>query len=820
MSDRLVRASWLFVSIFTIFVWAAEPGAQETSAKPNKLIRMPSKSKLDAARSAEMKSFIDKLMGKMTLEEKIGQTVLYTSDMTVTGPSMKEGYKEDVKKGKVGAVFNLHGPKYTRELQQLVMENTRLKIPLLFGYDVIHGYETIFPIPLGESASWDLPKMELSARIAAREAAAAGLHWTYAPMVDVSRDPRWGRVSEGAGEDTWLGSKIAAARVKGFQGEKLGTTDSLMACVKHFAAYGAPEGGRDYNVVNLSERMLQETYLPPYRAAVSAGVATVMTSFNDINGIPATSNTWLLTDLLRKQWGFKGFVVTDYTSINELIPHGVASNGAEAAALAFKAGVDMDMQGGLYSSELAKLIKAKKVDRVALDRSVRRILEAKYRMGLFEDPYRFSDERRAEQELMSKENRAAALDIARRSIVLLKNDKANKDDKEPILPLKRSGTIALIGPFANNQRDMIGNWSGAGDWKKAVSLVQGIQDMVQSAGEGDKKIQMKLVYALGANVLDDPKKIEVLNKSGGEIKFDERSSDALIKEAVKVAKGSDVVILALGESQGMSGEAASRAYIRLPDNQQALLKAVAATGKPIVLVLSNGRPLALALETAQVNAIVETWFLGTEAGHAITDVLFGEYNPSGKLTMSFPYNEGQIPVYYSMKNTGRPMDPANKYSSKYLDSPNRPLYPFGWGLSYTSFDYSDLELSAPQMKPGQTLEVSVKVTNSGSRDGEETVQLYIQDMVASVTRPLKELRGFKKVFLKAGESQTVKLPLTVEDLKFFDQKMKWVVEPGEFTVMVGGNSVNLKQAKFTYVAGGAGAKATAPARAKTPKTAE
>jgi beta-glucosidase len=744
-----------------------------------------------------MKPFIDKLMAKMTLEEKIGQTVLYTSDMTVTGPTVKDDYKEDVMKGRVGALFNLHGAKYTREMQKMVMENSRLKIPLLFGYDVIHGYQTVFPIPLGESSTWDLPRMELSARIAAREAASAGLHWTYAPMVDISRDPRWGRISEGAGEDPWLGSKVAAARVKGFQGPNLGSTDSVMACVKHFAAYGAPEGGRDYNIVNLSERSLFETYLPPYEAAVKAGVASVMTSFNEINGVPASSNKWLLTDLLRKQWGFKGFVVTDYTSINELIPHGVAANGTEAAALAFKAGVDMDMQGGLFSAALPKLIKDKKIDRAALDRSVRRILEAKYRMGLFQDPYRFSDEKRAEKELMSKENLEAARDIARRSIVLLKNDKASKDDKEAVLPLKRSGTIALIGPFANNQRDMIGNWSGAGEWSKAVSLVQGFQDMVNAGGGEDKKIELKVVYALGANVLDDPKKIEFLNKNGGDIKVDERSSEDLIKEAVRVAKKSDVVVMALGETQGMSGEAASRAYIRVPENQQALLKAVKATGKPLVLVLFNGRPLALPLETSLADSILETWFLGTEAGHAITDVLFGDYNPSGKLTVSFPYNEGQIPIYYSVKNTGRPMDPNIKYTSKYLDTPNRALYPFGWGLSYTTFEYSDLKLSARQMKPGQTLNVSVKVTNTGTRDGEETVQLYLRDMVASVTRPLKELRGFKKVFLKAGESQTVTLPLTVEDLKFYDQRMKWIAEPGEFTVMVGGNSLNLKDTKFT-----------------------
>lgn len=734
-----------------------------------------------SSRPASMKRFVDALMAKMTLEEKAGQLTLYTADMDQTGASLRENYKEDIRKGRVGAIFNAFTPSFTRELQRLAVEETRLKIPLLFGYDVIHGHRTIFPIPLGESASWDLKLMEKSARLAAIEAAADGIHWTFAPMADISRDPRWGRVSEGAGEDPWLASKITAARVRGFQGQDLQATDTVLACVKHFAAYGAPEGGRDYNVVSLGERELLETYFPPYEAGIKAGAATVMTSFNEINGIPASSSRELLTDLLRGQWKFDGFVVADYTAINELVPHGVAEDGKDAARLALNAGLDMDMQGGLYSANLVQLVKEGKVRQADVDRAVRRILEAKYRLGLFEDPNRYSNDERAKTELMSPRQLEHAREISRKSIVLLKNDRN-------VLPLKKSARIALIGPFADNQRDLIGNWSAAGDWKKAVTLEQGLREV---AGK-----EAKITKVRGANVLEDPALIKFLNSHGGHIQQDPRKPQQMIDEAVRVARQNDVVVLALGETQGMSGEAASRSSIELPQNQQDLIEALAKTGKPLVLVLMNGRPLALQKESGWASAILETWFLGTMAGPAIADVLFGVENPSGKLPMSFPVTTGQIPVYYSMKNTGRPYDANQKYVSKYLDIPNEALYPFGWGLSYTSFEISAPKLSRKEMRTKDKLEVRVEVKNTGSREGEEVVQLYVRDMVASVTRPLKQLRGFEKVSLKPGESREIKFEISAQDLEFYNQKMKKVTEPGEFKVMVGPNSRDLKEASF------------------------
>lgn len=729
-----------------------------------------------AVTDAKMNRFISQLLGKMTLEEKVGQLVQYSADMSITGASLNRGYQDEVKAGRVGSVFNAYTPEATRRLQKLAVEGSRLKIPLLFGHDVIHGHRTIFPIPLGESSSWDLKLIEAEARTSAREAAADGVHWTFAPMVDISRDPRWGRVSEGAGEDPWLGAKIAAARVHGLQGDDPAALDHLLACVKHFAAYGAPLAGREYGVVDMSRRELMENYLPPYKAAIDAGVASVMTSFNEIAGVPSTSNTWLLTDLLRKQWRFKGFVVTDYTAINELVNHGVAEDEKHAALLAFKAGVDMDMQGGLYSKYLPALVKEGKVSRKALDAAVRRVLEAKYRRGLFADPYRFSDAKRAKAELMSKANRAQARDTARRSIVLLKNSGG-------VLPLKRSGTLAVVGPLADDRRDMIGNWASAGDGDQAVSLLDGLK-----AAAGGK---VKILYAKGSNISDDPSLVT------GEIDKDRRSPEEMIKEAVAAAKRADVVVAALGETQGMSGEAAARTRIRVPESQQNLLRALKTAGKPIILVLSNGRPLALELENGLADAIVETWFLGTEAGSAMADVLFGDYNPSGKLTMTFPRSEGQIPIFYAEKNTGRPLDLKNKYTSKYIDSPNDPLFPFGWGLGYSAFKYSDLKLSARTMKPSGHIKVSVKVSNQGDYDGEEVVQLYIRDMVASVTRPLKQLRGFDKILLKKGESRVVSFELKIDDLRFYDKDMKWTAEPGAFKVMVGGNSANVLEAGFT-----------------------
>lgn len=737
-----------------------------------------------AAGKTEMDQFINQLMSRMTLEEKAGQLTQYSADMDQTGASLRSSYREDVIKGRVGSIFNAYTPSFTKELQTIAVEKTRLKIPLLFGYDVIHGHKTIFPIPLGESASWDMGLIEESARIAAREAAADGVHWTFAPMVDIARDPRWGRVSEGAGEDPWLGSKIAMARVRGFQGADLKSTETILSCVKHFAAYGAPEGGRDYNIVDMSERSLKEIYLPPYEAAVRAGAATVMTSFNEIAGIPSSANRQLLTDLLRGEWGFKGFVVADYTAVNELIPHGVAADGKEAVQKALSAGLDMDMQGGLYGQHIVELVKKGQIKKATLDQSVRRVLEAKYQLGLFEDPYRYSDEARAQAVLLTPEHRAHARRVARKSIVLLKNE-------NNILPLKKSGTVALIGPFADNQRDQIGNWSAAGDWKQAISLEQGLRNVSQG--------KVKILKAKGAPLSTDSKLISFLNQHSGQIESPSKSPQEMIDEAVQVAKKSDVVILALGESQGMSGEAASRSRISLPESQQALLRAVARTQKPIVVVLFNGRPLGLEEESKLANALVEAWFLGTEAGNAIADILFGDENPSGKLPMSFPYHEGQIPVYYSMKNTGRPFAAEQKYTTKYLDVPNEPLFPFGWGLSYSKFEISEPKLSTLRLKMNAAIDIKVRVKNMGPRDGEEVVQLYLRDHVASVTRPMKQLRGYQKIFLKNGEERELHFRLTPEDFKFYGPNMKWISEPGDFSVLVGSNSKELKTVKFEMV---------------------
>lgn len=733
------------------------------------------------AQQTTKQQFLNGLIRKMTLDEKIGQLNLLTSFMDQTGPFMKEDYASDIEKGRCGAIFNAYTPQFTRKLQDMAMK-TRLKIPLLFGYDVIHGHKTIFPIPLGEACTWDLALMEKSARIAATEASADGLHWTYSPMVDVARDPRWGRVAEGVGEDTWFGERVAKAKVKGYQGNDLGAPNTILACVKHFALYGAIEAGRDYNTTDMSRIRMMETYLPPYKAAIDAGVATVMTSFNEVDGIPATGNKWLMTDLLRKQWGFKGFVVTDYTAINEMINHGVVKDEYEAGALALNAGVDMDMQGSVFATQVAKLIKDKKLTLQQVDLAVYRILEAKYNLGLFKDPYLYCDSVRAQKEIMSPENLAAARDIAKRSIVLLKNE-------ERVLPLKKQGRIALIGPLADSKRDMIGNWSAAGDWQKAVSLLDGLKEKLGSNATID--------YAPGAYVTGDTGMLRKLLNYRPLENADTANAQKMLNDAVALAAKADVVIMALGESQGMTGEAASRTDIGIPENQRTLLKAVLATGKPVVLVLMNGRPMTLEWEDAHVPAILETWLLGTQAGNAIADVLFGDYNPAGKLTMTFPRNTGQIPVYYNAKHTGRPIDPTNKYSSKYLDAPNTPLYPFGYGLSYTQFGYGDLRVSRGQLAAGGSLEVSVTVTNTGSYDGEEVVQLYVQDLVGSVTRPVKELKGFKKIFLQKGANQIVSFRISASDLKFYNKDLRLVTEPGDYKVFVGGNSRDVQEARFT-----------------------
>jgi beta-glucosidase len=696
---------------------------------------------------------IDALLKTMTLDEKIGQLSLFQSGWDVTGPVLETNYRKLIKEGKVGAIFNAYTVDYVRELQRMAVEESRLKIPLMFGYDVIHGHRTIFPIPLAQSCSWDLASIEKSERIAATEATAEGLTWTFAPMVDISRDPRWGRVAEGAGEDTWLGCKIAAARVKGYQGDDLKEKNTLMACAKHFAAYGAPQSGRDYNTVDMSQLSLYEWYLPPYKACVDAGVGSVMTSFNEIAGIPSTGNKWLLTSLLKKDWGFNGFVVTDYTSINEMVIHGSAEDTKDAAGQALNAGVDMDMQGGAYLGYLSELLAEKKVSVNELDDAVKLILEAKAKLGLFDDPYRYCDKSRQEKEVMTPEQQAFARKFVAQSCVLLQNPGQR-------LPIPENvKTIAIIGPLGDSKKDMLGNWSAAGKWEKCVSLLEGIQTRC-----GDK---IKVVYEKGCNTNDT-------DRSG----FD---------AALKLASNSDYIILALGENRWMSGEAACRSSIDLPGVQNELAEALAKTGKPAAVVLFNGRPLAINRLCNLPVAILETWFGGTQSGNGIADVLFGEVNPSGKLTMTFPRNEGQIPVFYNSKNTGRPLNPADsgaQYVSRYLDSPNDPLFPFGYGLSYTKFNYSGLDVS----QQGELVQVEVQVANTGNRDGEEVVQLYIRDKVGSITRPVKELKGFSKVMIKKGETKTITFNLTTSDLAFYHPDLKKYWEPGEFIVYAGTNS--------------------------------
>lgn len=704
---------------------------------------------------------IEKLLAQMTLEEKIGQMTLYTTDWGSTGPTIREGYTNDIRKGACGALFNSHTVAFTRELQRIAVEETRLKIPLLFGYDVIHGYKTIFPIPLGEACSWDLAAMEKSARVAATEASAAGLHWTFAPMVDVARDPRWGRVMEGAGEDTWLGCRIAEARTRGIQGGGIGQTDAMLACVKHFAGYGAAMGGRDYNTVDMSERFFREYYLPPYEAAVKAGAATVMTSFNDYDGVPASGNKYLLTQILRKEWGFQGFIVTDYTSMNEMVAHGVVADEKGAGELSANAGVDMDMQGGIYQRFLAQSVREGKVPLAAIDDAVRRILKLKFDLGLFEDPYKFCNAEREKRVMLSPEHRAAARDVARRSIVLLKNERQ-------ALPIGRDRKIALVGPLADNQSELIGAWSGSGSGNDCVSLLTGLRN----AG-------FQPTHAKGCELTGD----------------DKRGFQA----AVAAAKAADVVVVAVGERADMSGEASSRSELDLPGVQEELVRELVQTGKPVVVVLMNGRPLTIPWIAENATALVEAWWLGSEAGNALADVLTGAYNPSGKLTMSFPRSTGQIPVFYNYKSTGRPFDPNSKWTSKYLDTPNSPLYPFGFGLSYTTFRYDAPTVDKTTFKKGEPLKLTVNVSNTGKMDGEEVVQFYVRDLVGSVTRPVKELRGFQKIMIPAGQSRSVTFTVTDRELSFYRQDMSFGSEPGEFDLMVGGNSEDLARVRVKMV---------------------
>lgn len=731
---------------------------------------------------AAMNQYVSTLMQKMTLEEKIGQLNLPSIGFDVTGPVLSQGVEEKIRKGLVGGVFNTYTPIAVRKLQQLAVNETRLKIPLLFGYDVIHGHRTIFPIALGLSSSWDTALIERTARAAALEATADGLNWVFSPMVDIARDPRWGRVSEGAGEDPWLGSQIAKAMVKGYQGTDLSKDNAVLACVKHFALYGAGEAGRDYNTVDMSRIRMFNEYLLPYKAAVEAGVGSIMSSFNEIDGVPASGNKWLLTDLLRRQWGFRGLVVSDYTSINEMVNHGVGDE-KKVGELSLNAGLDMDMVGEIFIRYGIDLVKSGRVAQTQVDAACRRILEAKYKLGLFQDPYRFVNEERPAREMMSADKLELSKEAAMKSMVLLKN-------AGQALPLQANKKIAFIGPLVKNQRDLIGSWSGAGDWKKAVS----VWDALQQKFGADK-----FLYAKGCNLVQDSVLRKRLNDHDGQLTIDPMSPAQMIDQAVQTANQADVVVAVLGEAFGMTGEAASRSMIGLLENQLELLKALKNTGKPIVLVLMSGRPLTLEWENANCEAILETWFSGSQAGNAIASVLFGEYNPSGKLSMTFPRNTGQIPIYYNAKNTGRPIDPNNKYSTKYLDVPNTPLYPFGFGLSYTTFNYGEIQLSSASIKPGASITASVAVTNTGKFDGVETVQLYVRDMIGSISRPVKELRGFKKISLKVGESGTVHFKITVDDLKFFNADLKFVAEPGDFKLFIGGNSQDVREIGFTLV---------------------
>jgi beta-glucosidase len=728
----------------------------------------------------------DSIIALMTIEEKIGQLNLPAAGDFTTGQASSSNIAEKIKAGKVGALFNIKSAAKIRDVQKVAVEESRLGIPLLFGMDVIHGYETIFPIPLGIASSWDMELIEKSARIAANEASADGINWTFSPMTDVSRDPRWGRVSEGNGEDPYLGAQIAKAMIKGYQGDDLSLNNTIMACVKHFALYGAPEAGRDYHTVDMSRQKMYNEYFLPYKAAVEAGVGTVMTSFNDIDGIPASGNKWLMTDVLREQWGFDGFVVTDYTAINEMTDHGLGDL-QRVSAMALEAGVHMDMVGEGFLTTLQKSLEEGLVTEKEIDNAVRLILVAKYKLGLFEDPYKYLDLDRAENEVFTPENRKIARDIAAQSLVLLKN-------QDGILPLAKQGTIALIGPLADNRENMTGTWSVAANFKESVSVHDGLKNAV-----GDKA---KIVYAKGANVVADPMFESKFSIYGKPTNRDNRPADVMIQEALDVAKNADVIVAVMGEAAEMSGESSSLTNIDLPENQRDLLKALLKTGKPVVMVLLAGRPMTIKWEDENVPAILNAWFAGSEAGDAIADVLFGDVNPSGKLPATFPQNIGQVPIYYNQKSTGRPLPEGQwfqKFRSNYLDVSNDPLYPFGYGLSYTTFEYGDLKFSSTDLKGDQKLQVTINLKNSGKYGGAEVVQLYIRDLVASMTRPVKELKGFQKVFLKAGESKTITFDISTEDLKFYNYDIDFDWEPGEFEIMIGGNSRDLVSGKVNWV---------------------
>ena len=737
-----------------------------------------------AAKEDRTEQRVDSVLRLMTLSEKIGQMNQVSSKEDPTGQLTECSNEEElIRSGQVGSMLNVVGVERTRHLQEIAVNDTRLHIPLIFALDVVHGYKTISPVPLAESCSWDMDLIEKSARVAAEEATASGIQWTFAPMVDIARDPRWGRVMEGSGEDPYLGSAIAKARVRGFQGTDLSAYNTMAACAKHFVGYGAAEGGRDYNTVDMSRVTAMNYYMRPYQAAVEAGVGSIMTSFNEFESIPATGNTWLLNDVLRKQWGFNGFVVSDFTAIAEMVNHGIG-NSQEVGVKALKAGVDMDMIADCYHAVLKKSLEEGKITEAEIDSACRRILIAKYQLGLFHDPYKYCNPKRAAKEFLSVNNVSAARRIAAESFVLLKND-------NNLLPLKGCRKVAVVGPLADSKANMAGSWKYDEQTKSYHGLVE---DLQESLGNG-----VEVVFAKGSNLVDDSV-YEANFTDQNRSTRDDRSDEQLIAEALKVAEGADVIIAALGESIDMSGEGASRAILEMPQTQKKLLDAIQKTGKPIVMVLFTGRPLALQSEEKQVNAILNVWFGGTEAGAAIADVLTGKVSPTGKLTMSFPRVTGQCPIYYNHKMTGRPMSPDawyTRYVSNYIDVLNEPLYPFGYGLSYTTYTYGDVSLNTNSMDANGKIQASVIVTNTGAQDGEEIVQLYLRDIVRSITPPVQELKGFKRVALKAGESKKVTFDIDVDMLKFYDSTLDYVAEPGEFQVMIGGNSKEVKTASFT-----------------------
>lgn len=731
----------------------------------------------------KMDQFIDNLMGKMTLQEKIGQLNLPVSGEIVTGQAKSSDVAGKIRKGQVGGLFNVKGVENIREVQKIAVEQSRLKIPLLFGMDVIHGYETVFPIPLALSCSWDMEAIKESACIAAKESSADGICWTFSPMVDICRDPRWGRMAEGGGEDPYLGSEISAAMVKGYQGDDLTDKNTIMACVKHFALYGAPEAGRDYNTVDMSHLSMFNNYFPPYKAAIDAGVGSVMTSFNVVDGIPATGNKWLMTDVLRDRWGFDGFVVTDYTAISEMIAHGMGDL-QQVSAMSLSAGTDMDMVADGFLTTLEKSLKEGKVTMAEIDKACRRILEAKYKLGLFDDPYKYCDASRVKKDIFTAENRTVARKIATETFVLLKNE-------NNLLPLQRKGKIALVGPLANTKANMPGTWSMAAASDKYNSLYESMKQSLAGKAE--------VLYAKGSNLMYDAQREAEATMFGREMR-DPRSAQELLDEALNVASQADVIVAAVGESSEMSGESSSRTNLEMPDAQRDLLTALKKTGKPVVLVYFAGRSTVMTWEQENFPAILNVWFGGSEAADAICDVVFGDVSPSGKLTTTFPKNVGQIPLYYNHLNTGRPLEAGkwfSKFRSNYLDIDNDPLYPFGYGLSYTTFRYGDLQLSNNSMNERGKITASVTVTNTGNYDADEIVQMYIRDMVGSVARPVKELKGFERIHLKKGESRTVSFDITAKQLKFYNSALNWVCEPGEFEVMVGGNSRDVQTKKFS-----------------------